>query len=113
MPTKKTLEFTTTRGVLLMIRELVVPVLQRRIIILIHSPVTGHHYASYSLLASLPVPATFWRSELLMGLIRLLWMPAFPHLRLQHLFRHLLLINPLHLMLLASQLNTMGSQKTT
>jgi hypothetical protein len=94
MPTKKTLEFTTTRGVLLMI-------------------LTGHHYASYSLLVSLPVPATFWRSELLMGLIRLLWMPASPHLHLQHLFRLLLLINPLHLMLLASQLNTMGSQKTT
>lgn len=94
MPTRKTLEFTITHGVLLMI-------------------LIGHRYASYSLLVSSQVLATFWRSELLMGLIRLLWMPESLHLRLQHPFRHLLLINLLRLMLLASQLNIMVSQKMT
>jgi hypothetical protein len=96
-----------------MIRELVVSYLQRRFVVSIHVPVIGRHYASCSLPVSSQVLATFWRSELLMALIRLPWTPESPHLRLQHPFRHLLLINPPHLMLLASQLNITGSQKMT
>lgn len=96
-----------------MIRELVIPVFQSRFLISTHALVIGHHYASYSLLASSQVLATFWPSGLLMVLTPHLWMPESLHLLLQHRFRHLLLINPLHLMLLVSQLNIIGSQKKT
>jgi hypothetical protein len=102
-----------THGVLLMIRELVVSHLPRPFVVSIHVPVIEPHYASYSLLVSSQVLATFWRNEPLMALIRLPWTPESPHLRLQHPFRHPLLINPPHLMLLASQLNITGSQKMT
>lgn len=110
---RKTLEFKITHGVLLMIRELVIPVFREQSLILIHVLVIGHHYASYSLPASSQVLAMFWRSGLLMALTRLPWMPESPHHRLQHHYRRLLLINPLHRMLLVLQLNIIALQKKT
>jgi len=85
-----------------MIRELGVPDFQKPFLVSMHILVIGHHYASYSLLASLQVLATFWRSGRLMVPIRLLWMPESLHSRLQLRFQHLLLTNLLHLTLLAS-----------
>lgn len=110
---RKTLEFKITHGVLLMIRELVIPVFQRQPLVSIHVLVIGHHYASYSLPASSQVLAMFWRSGRLMALTQLPWMPESPHLRLQHHYRLPLLINPLHRMLLVLQLNITASQKKT